>query len=85
MSSNNDDINVFNVWAQGITVKSCHNIVRPPLAVSSITDMSNVITSSDVNRQKQHAPTKSLQGLAYHFRSFGLLRDNFAEWMFHKK
>ena len=36
MSLNNDDINVLNVWARGITVKSSQNIVRPPLTVSSI-------------------------------------------------
>ena len=37
MSSNNDVINVLNIFgAQGIMVKSSQNQVRPPLAESSI-------------------------------------------------
>ena len=37
MSSNNDVINVLNIFgAQGITVKSSQNRVRPPLDESSI-------------------------------------------------
>ena len=37
MSSNNDVINVLNIFGvQGIMVKSSQNWVRPPLAESSI-------------------------------------------------
>ena len=39
MSSNNDDTNVLNVkvlGVQGSTLKSSQNILRPPLAVSSV-------------------------------------------------
>ena len=47
MSSNNDIIdiiNVLNVLAQGITVKSSQSIIRPPLALWSV---NRIIDSPD--------------------------------------